>query len=1416
MGTSSAFDSCLWRSVSQSRRVVPGVVRWISAIALAAVAWHGSQVADAGPQHFGFGFGYLVTIETDQAGQSALSVYEPPLRVKEAPWLLRWRDTSDHYRSVVPNSLAVGDFWPGTMGAKEYVVAWSQEGDGSPTLIVLDPPEVFSTRPWKILARTQLPETPPKAQVVAAAAGDLLGTGQSQYVVLLHADGRDQLKLWSPGPTASDPWRLAATWDLPEHPEPTDNGESNRARGMTVADFWGSGHQYVLIDYGQQSVYYRLPSDTSAGDVSAVNPTTDSDSKSVSRELAVEVIDRHVEESKSPSLVVGCDFLKDGFAYVARIPAEQNRPQVSFRVAPRRSERYRTSWVRPDETFAGAKLDGQAEGEGRQIMSGLLDNAFGRVIAAGGGRIFGYIVAGVDERKEKLWKPWKYQGFDDLEISFAHRTPVYRMGCPKQYQDGQWPWEPDDHYGWPFKDEQVTYEVCLKNNGTETIPAGSVTIEAWVNTPHRNADAVSRGKRQIIPANFKVTLDEPLPPFDPTQPKYATVKIPLKWPFDLEQPAGWTWKRINVRQIGERWLIVRAKYARDENERNDRYELALNSTLFRPVWRFDIDAPPGPTIDGLEGHDDRKINTLAYRAPCVAGDPESKEYNGRKLADAVQCMWERSRTSGGDDVWQRMVFDSYRLADTQSRGGLRKLSRAEDWLFYEAPREGEHWVGLWGEYERFERTDGGSELHETGHLVHRIGDLYHYFVNPINLNPITMGDGSPVQMRTYAWGLDSYCSGHAIIGEPACDLHRYIEGTRIGLGWGWHRMLPEQVRVRVLDRDGQPIAQAPVTMWLHPDNEKFRRGVTGDDGTWNPDLTEGKSVYEPFNLPQYEGRALDALAQVFVVDLPGYSDFTIWGAEDVAAHSRYRLMQASLLNPEQWTWNFRTLYKAGAPKADFRVTAGVQGRQIRLTMDAKPGASYRVYRRWEPTYVYQLLGEAQLEPAEPGGRTQAVFTDDMGAEDWYTSKRYRASYYVTEVVNGTESLPVRIYGIGLANATGLTALESGQLVVAVNAGHAEPFGVLCQGTTPLMEAMKHFRFGHLAAKIVGRPGYPARFYATLLNSDLPGESRYFDVIQLDRPDRRERMYAVLHTTNDIGVRPVRDAKSPTVTVTRSDPDSRLAVQAGDWIRTDDERQVRIVGVEGTTLKLERPLTENGAVDQDLNVSVVFGGGAAGDRAELRELNAPLGLATIGRRGDGDGPRVVIADTGNRRVVVWDEATRYITHWSPPVGAGDFRPVAVAADPKDLQALWVLDRRPDRRSQLFRLRLDKDHLVVSDGYPVPIDVGAGTDAARPEMGLAVAGVPGSSDLVVAVSDASQRSVVELLLPAGREEKPSNRSGDTAAAQAGSAKVLGVHRRAIGTFVGDPELAGPTDVAYLAEDGELRLYATDGADRVVRLR
>ena len=1387
-----------------------------------------ASLALAGPQHWGFGFGYFVTVEENEQGQRALSVYEPPLRVKDGPWLLRWRDTSEQYKDVLPNGVAVGNFWPQPMG-KEHVVALRSNDKGI-ELIVLGAPESFSRQPWQLLGKSQYsPDADDRQTLVGAAAGDLLGRGVDQLVVLRKIGGGTGVAtVLMPPDQPHQEWRpvghLVLDLDL-------EVGGCD-VIGIAAGDFWGTGRDLLAV----------VVKDRNAPVVASPEVVFLRLEKGIGENLKGKIVARTSIAAGGARALVAGDFLKDGFAYV--LQADASTPKLSFSTAPRLADQpFNTCWVRPTETFAGAKLAGQKVGESRPIMTGQRQAPFGKLVAAGAGRVFGYIIPGCDERKAKLFLPWKYHGYNDVEISFVHRTPMYRMGVPKKWQDDKYPWEPDDHFGWPFKDEEVTYEVAIKNNGREPIPAGKVTVRAWFNRPDRNADVLGKDAKPGDKAaggsvaggeDFAFTIDQPIPPFDPVNPKYTIVPVKLKWPFDLVQPDGWTWKKLNVRDVGERWFIARIDYAGDVNERNDRYELAENSLLFRPVFRFEEGAPTEIEPAAFENKAE-KLNTLIYRAPTVEGDPESKEYGARKLADAVQCMWERSRTSDGQDVWQRVVFDGYR----KSLG--KSSDRDLDWSFVEGPRDMDLWIGLWGDYARSDPRDGGAELHETGHLFHRIGDLYHYFIMPSGLRGIPMADGTPVQMYTYAWGLDSFCSGHAIIGEATCDLHRYIEGARYGLGWPWYQMLPEKVHVRVLDRDGQPVSEAPISLWLYPDSRKHSTGKTDAAGLWDPGLRREQSggkegegdpaepkyrLFEPFNIKVWDGAGLDALAQVFVVDLPGYSDFAIWGSEDTSAHSRYMLMQASLLHPKEWTWDFKTLYKRGAPEPKFDVVAAVRGTKVALGIKSLAGkqsdseSRFRVYRRWEPTYTYERIDGGDGHVTQATADKPVVFNDDMAAKDWYMQGRYRAAYYVTSVSSGgtgeIESLPRRVYGFGVERANGLSDLGGGQLLVAMNCGKAEPFGAVFKGTTPAEEYIKHFRFGHTAAKIVpagagaegGKGKYPNRYFATLVADDMPWMPRYFDLIQFDKPDLHDRRYPVVQSIAEVDVKSFSTEAPYTVTLAGPDRDARTAVNAGDWV-TQEDAQARIVAVSGgkggeaLTLTLDKPMFKAGQTD-GLHLTVEFGGGSPGDKASMRQLKRPRGLAAFqvdekAREAASADTCLAIADTGNHRVVVWDATTRFLAAWSPKDGE-PFTPAAVVAHPYKANQFLVLDRRADRTSRILLMEFDGTVVrqLSSQAVPVGDATTGGEKSTNPEIGLAVAPRRDDGAVMLAVSDATQRQVLEL-------------------PYAPDAKItVNPIKEAVGTFVGDAALEGPTDVAYTVENGQLGLYAVDGHDRVVRLR
>ncbi|NUN50117.1 MAG: hypothetical protein HUU15_14920, partial [Candidatus Brocadiae bacterium] len=68
-----------------------------------------SIVRADGPQHWGFGQGYLAGLVTREDGSRDLVVWSGPARARDARWLVRWR----HEKIAGPQQsawLAVGDF----------------------------------------------------------------------------------------------------------------------------------------------------------------------------------------------------------------------------------------------------------------------------------------------------------------------------------------------------------------------------------------------------------------------------------------------------------------------------------------------------------------------------------------------------------------------------------------------------------------------------------------------------------------------------------------------------------------------------------------------------------------------------------------------------------------------------------------------------------------------------------------------------------------------------------------------------------------------------------------------------------------------------------------------------------------------------------------------------------------------------------------------------------------------------------------------------------------------------------------------------------------------------------------------------------------------------------------------------------
>jgi hypothetical protein len=960
-----------------------------------------------------------------------------------------------------------------------------------------------------------------------------------------------------------------------------------------------------------------------------------------------------------------------------------------------------------------------------------------QIVGIGAGQLFGYIrtdlTTAVRNSNEIDTQP-------DAEIAFCHRFPQYSLtaGAP--------------NYGWPAFGEEMGYEINVKNNGTMPIPAGKATLRVWINTPFRNADT---NDASAASPSFTIPIDQEIPPFDPDHPTYIVKRVTTKWPYKLiPSGPGATWKKLNLADVGERWLVAVLDVEGGDNLRNNRFEAALHAHTLHPIWRSN--------------------HSLADRMPTVYGDPPSKENLSCKLADALTCMWERSGTAANEDVPQRVFFDGYEVGWP---GDLPEPAKSEKWRAvqdkYEGWRELDAWYGENQEWERFNWPDGGAELHEAGHLFHPLGDLYQYAVSPTTTGTASMADGTPAQIATYCWGPDSYSTGHAMIGPAACEMmRRYVAGGRGGAPEQWWEMSPEKIWIRVLDRNGKPVRNAKVALWPLGTHKPYSQGVTGKDGRWDTGLPKGAPRIDRFGVKHYD-RIGDEMSFVVTTAIRGYQDEAILGQETLASHGRYTILYHSFLDPKGWTWDLKTNYAADAAKPAFRVDAAVQGSMAELGVSGKPGATYRVYRRWEPAYIRTLAETYKAKAAA------LKIPMDMAAADSHRKGRFRAIYEVTQITGKRESLPRTVQLTGLNNALGVTATVGGRLVVAANSGIANPWGIVFQGTTPYQELLYHYRFGHTANKIAPSLLTPGRYYATLSASDMQPDYR-FDVID---PPKGDGGYDV---RNDLGSFDAASADGTTITLYKPGdivervhrPSVQEAVHPGDGV-TGPLGDATVTAIDGAVITTDKPIFAAGA--ERPAFSAVRLAGRPGDRAELRELKDARGLAVVTVGGK---EYVVIADTGNSRVIVWDSDTGYITHLDMPGGA----PVAVATDKptngKGDVWMYVLDRRADGKSQLHRLAFDGRTLAEAPGWPVSVDV---SDSPG-EIGLAVSGDG------LAITDASKGRILEYAM---------SQSG---------VKLTATYVKPIDTFAGPAALVKPTDVAYVGK----ALYSVDGENRLVRVK
>lgn len=1266
-----------------------------------------SASAPAAPQHFGFGQGYLATVQSVE-GRARLVVHAAPLRAKDGEWLLRWVDRQTELGSVIPGGVAVGDFWPKTMG-RDYLALVDREAGGV-SVRVLQAPEVFSDRAWDLVGAWRLEGA---AGVYQAAAGRPWG-GQADNLVLLSVvDGSARVSAYAfpaQGATSSS-LAVAHAATLPVAPA--------AVRGFAVGDFWGRGRDDVAVavdENGQTRIrFFEM-------DGSSARPLVD---------------DARLGPPIAPRGIVAGDFVKDGFDVIGLVPADTNQA-VEFRVAPLRSPNDQPTMgpVYNGRALSRQWMPGAGRQEGWKVMSARPEQWQG-FVGAGAGRLFGYATISLDE-PVRLQNPIRSD--PDPEISFARRWPQYPL------LDGE------PNFGWPSYGEKFGFDVHIKNNGNAPVRGDRIRVRAWVNTPRRNADVHPETADK---PDVDRVLDGELAPLNAANPAYRVVRLEGNWPYRLIPVGpGATWKKINLDEVGERWTIVRIDYDGDTNERNNRYEIALHSYTLNPVLRS------------------RQV--LEDRRPTLAGDPASFEYINRKLADAIVAKWERSGTTDNEDVRIRVHFNGYEIgwATDEPTPERREARWREIQRYVEGWREFDFWHGVNQRWERFNWGDGDAELHEAGHLFHPMGDLYVYPIHPVHTGAARLHDGRPVQISTYTWGPDSYSTNHAMIGPPTCDFTaRYLVGAR---GWGgieWWNLAPERIRIRVLDRNGKPVPGADVRLFAYGESKPWSEGRTGPDGIWDIGHPRGRRERNKFGLYQFP-ESLNAISHITTIRIGDHVEARIWGTEGLESHGRYTVFGWAALNRDEWTWDFRTNYDPSAPAPDFEVDAAVAGRQVQLSIRGQAGATYRLYRLWEPAYIRTPIGEFVAQGVE------AVRDLDLGEADSHRADRERAIFEVTRVhPDGRESNPRWINVAGLANLRGLTALPDGNLVAASNAGRANPFAMLLDGTRPYRDLFYHFRFGHTALKVAPSVRHEGVFYMTLQKSDMNPDFRFGIAEPPTQPplgyDVRNDIYNLMATAvpeNDRQIR-LRDSEQPR---RRLNPGDRVFGPRGE---------AEVVAVQGDLITLSGPIRDDRT---EFEFRAQRQAGMPGSSIERRELNRARGMTAfvVGGR-----EYIAIADTGNSRLVVWDEDTTPVAH----LAVSDARPVAVVTDPRRPGRLYVLARRIGG-SFLATFDFDGRNLVEAAGQRRPIPVG--DDEEVFEMGLAVAASP--QGLLFAVTDSQNARVLEFVLDGNQWRQTAE------------------YRESIGVAVGGRRLVRPHDAAYVRTGTGLALFVSDDGRRVVRLR
>lgn len=1279
-----------------------------------------------GVQHWGFGHGSLAALEKNEDGSRDLVVYDAPLRAKDGPWLVRWRSE----KIAGPQAaawIACGDFRPRAVG-KAYVVVATADGSGL-TVTAYDPPEMFSARPWAALPAKSRTVPPEKlgGTVEHVAAGNLFGgRGDPDALCVLIRSGDGDKANWFVG-TVRVPVDESGEAELTRREPLPVNADPSFVAGFAVGDFWGTGEDAVCFPVGGEAGtslrFFRWGREVSPG------------------ACFVKVVDDAAPDVPflCTSGICAGDFLKDGFDAIALLPADPALP-LEVRVAPAREPGkgpdpgpFYDGRMPSRQAWPGA--GGASSSVSMRVRPQGLDRRPEGPLPIAAGAVFGWVRGPVDGTTRAAnvldERP-------DAGISCARRATAYLPGAD------------DGHFGWPAKGEETTWQIIVKNNGKLEVPGGG-KLRVWLCASSPNADvAGAKPDAEILVERMAGSIGD--------KPDYKILTVKAPWPYALEDCPGGKWKRLNLAETGERWLVATLEVPGDPNERDNRIEVAWHALPYHPVLR--------------------DWKNLQDARPSVPGDPPGLEYLMRKTADAVSAIWARSGGAGNEDALVRVAFDGFDVgwpddAAAKDRDAKWKALRER----FEGVRQVEaHWGGEW------ERLDwkgpepvkppakpAVDELREVARLFHPLAGIDNGRLNAATTGIAATADGRPVQLASRYWRADISSTGHRVAGVPAAEYaRRFLQGVRGAPLPAWTEMAPDKVVVRVLDRFGNPVPGATVALVPYGKASPLRSGTTDTTGRWDTGHPYEPSSTDTFGLKRWKNGLQADAGTIVTVAIGTHSEAHLLGSADAGAHGRLALFLHSMTDKAEWAADVRINWAPGALPPDFSVEAPVQGTMVELAIKGQPGSLFRVYRRWEPAWIRTPVGEF---PASEG--TALVPLDLAGPDSWGRG-RTRATFEVTSVApDGTETLPRTVTAAAVQNALSLSPFAQDRFAVASTPGEGEPFAMTLRNPSLGLdrELLASPFPAHAARRIVRSAAKPSRLFVTLRAS---GEEPpvALEILDASPGGAFERKY-------DLGQANAKRGSAKEFRVRDARQLGELNV--GDVV-TWNTKSARVASIQRECVFLDAPIFD---MDVDMvTVRMTRAAGRLGDNAAARELREPRGMLVLPL------PKEVllIADPGANRIVAWDETTKLITTY----GGEKLRPCAMGVDPRDPKVFFVVDRRADRRSHVLRLTFNGKGFERDHNWNVEVG-----DWGGEEQGLAVRKLGDELDRVqLALTDGEKGRVLLFTV------MPDRLVPD------------GVIRAVSGPHAGPAALQAPGDCVFVpAEKGPARIFVVDGKDRVV---